>query len=357
MSRGYGGNIMLEQYSMGKFVTYMKSLLMFFLPKKSGQFRVTPKGEGSLVPYKLIIPQITVFLAGITAIGWALVQLFLQMRNDNFIVAVNCLWALYNSGLGLAIIQYDYKKLFQRREDFRIPDALPVFYSFTSRNKDIHRIAVADNLTRKGLSLLAIGHVAAGQELRIEIMLPKETLVVNGSIVQEKCVTVENYPICRIGVLFADMPQNIQDTMSRYLHESAITKFMKEYSTRYKTYLERRFMTRRHFHERAYRALTYLPVIVHAENENPFYGVIRDISETGLLLATQVFLSSGSRLTAEVVLGKDTILLNGTVVRDMIHEVSDFPEFLAGMRFTEVSSNKVTHILKITDKIGSLVLE
>jgi hypothetical protein len=117
------------------------------------------------------------------------------------------------------------------------------------------------------------------------------------------------------------MPQNTQDTMSRYLHESAITKFMKEYSTRYKTYLERRFMTRRHFHERAYRALTYLPVIVHAENENPFYGVIRDISETGLLLATQVYLSSGSRLTVEVVLGKDTVLLNGTVVRDLIHDV------------------------------------
>jgi len=358
MARGYGGNIMLEQYSMGKFVTYIKSLGMFLLPRKSGQFKVTPKGEDSLlVPYKLIIPQIIVFLAGIMAIGWALVELLLGMRVDNFIVAVNCLWALYNSGLGLAIIQYDYKKLFQRREDFRIPDAVPVFYNFVSQEKDIHRFAVADNVTIKGLSILSIGQISAGQELSIEIMLPKKVLVVKGTAVQEKCITAENYPICRVGVLFTSVPQDIQDTLSRYIHGSAIIKFMKEYSTRYRTYLERRFMAKQHFHERAYRALTYLPVIAHTEDENSSYGVIKDISESGLLLASQMYISSGSRLTIEIVLGKKTILLKGTVVRNLIHEVSNFPESLTGVKFTEEPLEKVTEILKITDKIGSLVLE
>lgn len=357
MSRGYGGTIMLEQYSMGKFVTYIKSMAMFLFPGRSGQFKVTPKGEGLSVPYLLILPQITVFLAGIMAIGWASVQLLLQLRSDNFIVAVNCLWALYNSGLGLAIIQYDYKKLFQRREDFRIPDALPVFYSFNSRDKNVLRFAVADNLTKNGLSMLAIGHVPAGQELRIEVMFQKKTLVVKGTIVQEKSITVGNYPVSRIGVLFKDVPQDMQDALSRYLHESAIIKFMKEYSTRYKTYLERRFTPKSHFHERAYRALTYLPVILHAGDEETSYGVIKDISASGLLLATQAYLSAGRRLTLEVVLGKETLLLSGTVVRNLVHDESDFPEFLAGVRFTEESLAKVNTILKITDKIAGLVLE
>ena len=34
MGRGYGGNLLLEQFSMGKFLTYISSLFAFLLPKK-----------------------------------------------------------------------------------------------------------------------------------------------------------------------------------------------------------------------------------------------------------------------------------------------------------------------------------
>jgi len=116
MARGFGGQIRLEQFSMGKYFTYLKTLVIPFLPKKSKEFKVTPKGEeGKRVPVALILPQAIIFLGSIAAIIWALVQLLLNMRNDSFIVAVNSFWALYNSGLALAIIQFDYKKLFQRR--------------------------------------------------------------------------------------------------------------------------------------------------------------------------------------------------------------------------------------------------
>lgn len=356
MARGYGGNIMLEQFSMGKFATYIKTFGIFLFSKKSSQFKVTPKGGYSLSPYRFIIPQMAVFLISITAITWALVELLLEMRNDDFIVVVNCLWALYNSGLGLAIIQYDYKKLFQRREDFRIPNSVLVYYSYISQDKTLKRFAVADNITKKGLSLLSIGQIPIGQKLTLEIMLPKKTMMVNGTVTQEKSITAEGYPISRVGILFTELSKDEMDTLARYLSESAVVKFMKEYSTRYRTYLERRFMTEKHFQKRAYRALAYLPVIVHAEDEKPSYGVVKDISESGFLLATSSYLSSGSRLAIEIILGKDTFLLKGIVVRNLTHESEDFPEFLAGIYFIDTPSQKVTEILKIADKIGDLVI-
>ncbi len=38
---------MLEQFSMGKFVTYLESFFSLLLPRGARQFKVTPKGEAS----------------------------------------------------------------------------------------------------------------------------------------------------------------------------------------------------------------------------------------------------------------------------------------------------------------------
>ncbi|MEW6109163.1 MAG: glycosyltransferase [Nitrospirota bacterium] len=357
MTRGYGGNIMLEQFSMGKYVTYIKTLGLFLLPRKARKFKVTPKGGYSFAPSRLVFPQMAVFVISVTAIVWALVELLFQMRSDSFAVAVNCFWSLFNSGLGLAIISYDYKKLFQRRESFRIPDSVPVFLDFDNPDKDRHRFAVADNMTGKGISILAIGVIPVGRSIGMEIMLPNTTLNVNGTIVQEKSTTSDNYIISRLGIRFTSITREQQDVLARYLHESAVKKFMREYSNRYRTYIEKRFMTRQYFHERAYRFLTYLPLIVYNEEGDSLFAVIKDISESGLLLVTRKYLQIGVQLKLSVVLGKETIQLSGTVTRNMISDTEDFGEYLSGVYFDEISGKKVARILKVADTIGSLVLE
>ncbi|HSG29071.1 MAG TPA: glycosyltransferase, partial [Candidatus Krumholzibacterium sp.] len=145
MGRGFGGSLMLEQFSMGKFITYMQTLIMFLLPKRFRKFKVTPKGEGR-APVRLMVPQYTVILVSIIAIIWALVQLVFQIRGDEFIIAVNSLWALYNTGLGIAIIQYARQKLLQRRTEFRVPDSVPVLLRPASDAKAEPWLAVANNL-------------------------------------------------------------------------------------------------------------------------------------------------------------------------------------------------------------------
>jgi len=357
IARGYGGLIMLEQFSMGKFFTYIKTLGIPFLPKKSKEFKVTPKWQQKQAPSTLIIPQMLVLLTSIIAISWGLVELLIGLRSDSFVIAVNCFWALYNSGLALAIIQYDYRKLFQRRERFRVPDTIPTFYQSTHSGIPERRLAVADDVTEDGLSLLAIGQVPIGHEVRIDLMLPSKTLFLNGIVVQEKSITADKYPVSDLGIRYVNIQQGIRDELSRYLHESAISKFMKEYSTRYKTYLERRFMTKQHFFDRAYRALTYIPVIVNTNPTTHNYAVIKDISESGLLLETRVPFPTGSVITMAVILGNNKITLEGTVVRDFALGSEDYAEYLLGVHFDGIQHEKVSYLLGIAEKIGNFILE
>ncbi len=358
MARGYGGQIMLEQFSMGKYFTYIKSVVLFLIPKFRREFKVTPKGEKRTVPYSFIIPQIIVFLASFGAILFAVVGLVLARRSDSFIVAVNCFWAIYNSGLAMAIIQYDYRKLFQRRTHFRIPDAIPSYYSVAPvGSEDPKRyLAVANNLTEDGASLVIIGQVPIGKEMDIGIMFPNNTVDVKGTVVQEKSIVVKGYPVSYLGIRFTETATATRDFITRYLHEFAVTKFMKEYSTRYKTYLEKRFMSDHHFRERAYRALTYLPVTVRSEGGEETYGVIRDISETGMLLASRIHLAQGTHISAKVVLGRDVLPLKGVVTRDMANSNEEFNEFMAGVQLDEEHRDTVKNILEIADQIGGFVL-
>jgi cellulose synthase (UDP-forming) len=360
MARGVGGQIMLEQYSMAKFFTYLKTMLLLFIPKKGKEFKVTPKGEegrGGGVSFGLILPQFIVLIASFMAILWALVETLLDRRHDSFIVAVNSFWALYNSGLALAIINFDYRKLFQRRTAFRIPDTLVTYYRPLGEIEggDVN-IAVAENITEEGMSIIAVNEVPVGKELDIELMLPKSPLRLQCRAVRAKSVSIEQYQVSQIGLLFTGISQEERDTLSRYLHESAVTKFMRDYVLGYRTYVERRF-GKKSFLDRATRSFAYLPVLVRGESDSQVYAAIKDISNTGLLLTTRDVFPQGSRLTISVVLGKDRISLTGDVVRTFAHPNESFPEYLLGVQFTEESSKKVKSLLMIANKIGDFILE
>jgi len=361
MARGYGGQIMLEQFSMGKYFTYIKSVWLFFLPKERAKFKVTPKGEGTTVPFSFIIPQFIVLLASFIAILYGVIQLLIGQRSDDFVIAVNCFWALYNSGLAVAILQYDYKKLFQRRNRFRIPDAIPCLICETaSKDSEAPRdcnLGIVDDLTEDGASLILIGQVLIGKQLDLTLCLGNDKVSVKGSVMRQQSSTALSYTISNLGIRFHDTPQGTSDLLSRYMHEAAISKSMREYTTKYKTYLERRFQATQHFKERAYRALAYLPCKVVTHDRKAYYGVIKDISETGMLVAMMRQVATGTDLCVQVILGKDTLPLQGTVVRQLESISQDFPEYVVGIRLAENSRSNVPKLLTLADEIGGFILE
>jgi hypothetical protein len=131
---------------------------------------------------------------------------------------------------------------------------------------------------------------------------------------------------------------------------------MKDYVTEYKTYMERRFGMKNVVKERSYRFLAYLPVVLRDKAGAQSYAVIKDISNTGLLLASRKFWPAGSKLDIDIILGKDRIELAGDVVRDFTHDSEDFREHLLGIQLMEPDQEKVSRILSVAGKFGDFIL-
>jgi cellulose synthase (UDP-forming) len=356
MGRGFGGFLMLEQFSMGKFATYISTLFAWLLPKRSKKFAVTPKGERTDAGRRLITPQIVVILASIAAIVFALVQLVLQMRGDEFIVAVNCLWALYNSGLAVAIVLYARRKFHQRRESFRVPDAVPVFYAWNNGRKREKRLAVANDVTRHGLSVLSIERLPTDREIEMEIVLPERRLIAKGVFMQGRSMPVNGHAVARTGLLFTEMETKERDILVRYLHESAISKFLSEYQTRYETYLERQIEKRRRRVKRARRIVSYIPVVVNGGAPSS-YGAIKNVSGSGLLISLRRKLSLGDPLQVKAIIEQKLVPLEGTVARVVRFDESDFPEYFVGVKLDEPDSYRVSYVQWIADHMEGLLFE
>ena len=353
MGRGYAGYLMLEQFSMGKFVTYLESFFYLFLPRRARQFKVTPKGEAASTPYRLMLPQVIVGLGSIAAIVYAIFQLLMNLRGDEFIVAVNSLWALFNSGLALGIILYARTKFQQRRIDFRIFDAVPISFTYEERGTIVRGFAAADDATESGLSLITVGRLPTNRELALEIMLPGKTLIGKGRVIHEKVAVAGKDVVVRAGVAVTG-PGRAIDVMSRYLHESAVSKFLDEYGTRYQTYIDSRLAPRHARTERAPRVRGFLAAIVRREGGAPSFGVIRNVSRTGLFLAARENLAAGDRVVVEAIAGGETLSLPGIVVRVLRYPSTAFPECVAGVQFDAPESGAVNRVLEIADAISTL---
>lgn len=354
MGRGFGGHLLLEQFSMGKFVTYMSSLWAFILPKRMREFTVTPKRDRDGSSYRLLAPQIAVVAASVAAVAWALALLAAGRRSDEFIIAVNSLWALYNTGLGIAIIAYARRKFEQRRADFRVPDSLPVFYAFANGHGPERRMAVADDITGAGLSLVTVGKVPTGRKLDLEMVLPRGRVVTRGYVTNGRTVKVNGHSASRLGVTLNGIHGSKRDRLSRYLTGSAVSKFLCEYSTRYETYLERRLNGDRKLGRRAPRVRALLPVVIHKVESTPVFGTMRNVSGTGCLLASGASILPGTEALIHVMLGEDVVELTGTAARIKRCDSVDFPETLTGIRFAGGAAEKARFLVETALKMEGL---
>ena len=354
MARGVGGQVLLEQYSMAKYFTYLKTMVIPLVPGRARIFQVTPKTEGGRNPPGLILPQLAVLLVSLGAVAWSLVELLLERRSDAFIVAVNCFWALYNSGLALTIAQFDYRKLFQRRSEFRIPDTFPAIYRPEGGDGGAPLVAVAEDLTEDGVSLLAIGQVPVGGRLELSLVLPTRTLQVACQTVRERSASLAGRVVSRIGLRFVDLAQESRDLLSRYLHEAAVSRFLKDYLLGYRTYLERRFGDHVTEWHRARRSLAYLPVTVRGQPAGQ-YAVLKDLSESGCLLVTGHEWPLGAELVVDVLLGEERVSLGGRVVRNLPQPNEDYPEFLSGVRLADGSAEPVRLLTGLASQVEEFV--
>lgn len=346
MGRGYAGYLLLEQFSMGKFATYLQSFFSLLLPRRARQFAVTPKGERSGKPYAFLLPQLAVAAASLLGIVFALWMLLVGRRSDEFIIAVNSLWALFNSGLAISIVSYARSKFEQRRGDFRLIDAVPLYVSWREGDRTIRQLAVADDATENGISIITIGAVPKNRDLALEIMLPRSIVFAIGHVRHERTVSVGGDDVSRAGLSLTGVPSEI-DSFSRYLRESAVVKFLSEFSTRYRTYLDKRLAREARRMPRAERRRTYIPAKISISGGETVLGAIRNVSDTGMLVAISRRISPGDRLAATVQLSDTEASLRGIIVRAEERGSLEHPEFHAGVRFEHTDPGTISRIVAL----------
>ena len=116
-----------------------------------------------------------------------------------------------------------------------------------------------------------------------------------------------------------------------------------------------RLMSGKYIHKRAYRAIAYLPLVVHTVPKKQTYAVMKDVSDTGMLFASRSPISPGNQVVIDVMLGEEKIVLSGTVVRNIPYGSEDHPEYLIGVRFDTAFKERIRSLFSIADKIGSFI--
>jgi cellulose synthase (UDP-forming) len=366
MARGVGGQVMLEQYSMAKYFTYLQTMVIPLVPGRGKVFKVTPKARGAGGSKALLAPQLVVLAASFVATAWALGELLLGRRGDAFIVAVNSFWALYNSGLAATIVGFGETKLHQRRTEFRIPETVVATWRPVPAEGARDggpgmapggggvRYGVVEDLTPDGAGLVAVGDVPRDRDLDVVVELPRATLRVRCEVVRRREVQAGSRTVSQLGLRFVDPPQASRDLVARYLHEAAVTRFLAENRLGYRTWVERRLGPAGR-PARAPRTLALLPVRLRDPAGEVSTAALKDLSETGLLLVTPRPRPRGERLGLEVLLGSERITLSGQVVRDLAEPGDDYPEYLAGVRLDGACAGDAQGLLEIAARIDELV--
>ena len=131
--------------------------------------------------------------------------------------------------------------------------------------------------------------------------------------------------------------------------------FLKEYSTRYETYVEKSFSKPQEYRKRANRTLAYLPVLIPEKEGGSSFGVIKDISSSGYLLASQRSFEADEEITVATVLGADTVSIKGRIARVLSNDSDDYPLFLAGVKLSGAQSKEVDRIINIAEKAENLI--
>ncbi|MCK4237057.1 MAG: PilZ domain-containing protein, partial [Candidatus Krumholzibacteria bacterium] len=100
--------------------------------------------------------------------------------------------------------------------------------------------------------------------------------------------------------------------------------------------------------------MSYIPVVVNGSAPSS-YGVIRNISGSGLLLESRKMLEPGDMVSVKAVIGQKLVPLDGTVAHVVALDESDFPEYLLGVKLDEPNSYRVSYVQWIADHMEALL--
>ncbi|MDA8215082.1 MAG: glycosyltransferase [Nitrospiraceae bacterium] len=214
MSRGFGRTLFIEQYSMIRFYTFIRSTIGF-LRNKRLRFKVTPKTEYKKTDLKMLLPQVLILSGSVTSILYAISGLAVY-KIDRGIVIANIFWAMVNTGIAYTVIKYSIEKI-QRRRDFRFPADI------LARN----RLIVVEDIHERGALIQTTEKFKLGSILSLRLSLGDKTVEIKGIVLYLKKSVNRRVPVFYYGIEFEDDSRDAKDAIIVYNFSHAVNKMMK----------------------------------------------------------------------------------------------------------------------------------
>ncbi len=323
MARGYGRFLILEQYNMMRFFTFMKSVLGF-LDIGKVRFKVTDKKINAGSGMGEVLPQLVVVAGSLVGIVYGALSLS-QVSNRELYIA-NMFWASLNLSIGALCLLWTFGRKV-RRTRFRFPANIPVVVRTSMRDIPV----TVGDLHEEGASLITSRFIKVGEEIELEI---------GGSHLKGKVLyMVVKDGLRKYGIRFTDVDERSKDRVRLMALGLLITKLMRDRGTPPPTPLERFFsMWRFRFSRRRKRIPCQLPgVAVTSGSLTPFSA--EDVSPDGLRVLTMRRIRD-RHLILEI---DGRVFRYGKVVWEKEISVNGFRAYRYGIMFLGEAHDRTRH--------------
>jgi len=277
MSRGYGKFLLLEQYNMARFFSFIKSVIGFLKFNKL-KFRVTEKRWKGANALTEAVPQLGILIASITGILWALLN-FDEIANKELYIA-NIFWAGLNIGIAVTCLLWTFSKKYLRK-DFRFPANFP---AILEQNGFIIPAAVKD-IHEKGAAIVTAIPLEKGRTANIKLRFEDKELNLSGTVLYTLELSKGN--LYRSGVKFENLTEEERDSIREFNFRFFLKKLMDDIDRVQETPAQKfmKIIKLEHFRRKGKRIPIQVPGVVSAENDSiPF--TTEDVSDKGIRILT-----------------------------------------------------------------------
>lgn len=178
LSRGTGRVFMDELFNMANFFTLLVASLRLLVGRHASTFVVTSKRGGDAGQERAVLPHYVLIGFTILALTWSALGLGFGVAEDMVGAGVAAFWSLYNMVLMMAVVGFARRPV-QKRGAVRFKTSLPV----ELLNTHTHGwLAVTQDLSETGCTLLWPGRVDKGTHLRLRLHLGPQTLDCDGEV-------------------------------------------------------------------------------------------------------------------------------------------------------------------------------
>jgi hypothetical protein len=167
-----------ELFNMANFFTLLVASLRLVVGRHASTFVVTSKRGGDAGQERAVIPHYVLIGFTILALAWSALGLGFGVSDDVVGAGVAAFWSTYNMVLMMAVVGFARRPI-QKRGAVRFKTSLPVeLLSAPSHGW----LAVTQDLSETGCTLLWPGRVEKGTHLRLRLHLGPQSLECDGEV-------------------------------------------------------------------------------------------------------------------------------------------------------------------------------